>query len=87
MTNFVSDKEVELSLIQCHSQSRLCKFVFIIVKRATLMDRNLRDAKETLTFLEVKYSSFGELTLCAFAHNPIVVSIGNEYLKECGTKT
>ena len=76
MTNFVSEQEVELYSTEFLSQVRLCKFVFKIVKRATLMDENLPDAQETLTFLEVQYRVFGVLALCAFASNPIFVIIG-----------
>ena len=46
------------------------------MKRATLINRNLDDAYETLNLLEIQYCDFGVLDLCDFALNPIFVIIG-----------
>ena len=51
---------------------------------ATRMDKNVRDAQETLTFYEVQHRVIGELTLCDFTY---IMIIGTDYLKECGTTT
>ena len=60
----------------CLSLPCLCRFEFIIVKSDTLMNMNLCDAEESLSFLKILYRAITVYLWFVFASKTSVVLIG-----------
>ena len=85
ITNMVSKNKVKYLLVDV-SLIHVCIVCIIIVKHTTLVNCNLWDALETLTFLKSNIIPFRVLDVYAFATNPFIVIIGNEYSKKFNRK-